>query len=380
MPDNSNILRYYSNIDHYCSPSKVLIIYGPRQVGKTTLIRNYLNSTPYKYKLDSGDDITLQTNLSTASFRIIKEYVAGYELIVIDEAQRIPNIGQALKIMVDQIPGLRVIVTGSSSFELAGQLGEPLVGRKKTLTLYPIAQLELLNQFNPFELKQSLEEYLIYGSYPAIISTKTLDEKRQCITEIAHSYLLKDILELDRIKSPKTLLELLRLLAFQIGSEVSHNELAQKLSIDAKTVFRYLDLLEKSFVIYNLRAFSRNLRNEMSKKSKYYFYDNGIRNALIANFNPLGLRDDIGGLWENFLFLERLKKQSYTFSSVNNYFWRTLDKKEIDLIEEREGQLFAYEFKWGEQKVKIPKQWAAAYPGAHYQIINKLNYLEFVAS
>ena len=219
---------------------------------------------------------------------------------------------------------------------------------------------------------------MIYGSYPEIISAKTQNEKRGYITEIAHSYLLKDILELDKIKNSKTLLSLVRLIAFQMGNEVSHTELAQKLGIDAKTVSRYLDLLEKGFVLYNLRGFSRNLRKEITRKSKYYFYDNGIRNALIANFNPLNMRDDIGHLWENFLFIERIKKQAYTAISVNNYFWRTWDQKEIDLIEERDGQLFGYEFKWGSQIAKAPEDWLSAYPNAQYVTINQSNYLEFI--
>lgn len=244
--------------------------------------------------------------------------------------------------MGDQVPGLRVIATGSSSFELAGQIGEPLTGRKKTITLYPISQLELKDQTNIIELKQQLENYLVYGSYPDVVSAATQNDKRELINEITHSYLLRDILELDKVKNSKVLLDLLRLLAFQIGSEVSHSELAQKLGIDTKTVSRYLDILEKGFVVYNLRGFSRSLRNEITKKSKYYFYDVGIRNALIANFNSLSLRNDLGGLWENFLMIERLKKQSYLPIYSNNYFWRTWEKKEIDLIEEREGKLFGY--------------------------------------
>jgi predicted AAA+ superfamily ATPase len=379
VQNNHYISRYYQNLFDDLQVGKVFIIYGARQVGKTTFIRHYLKKSAYKYKFDSGDDLMVQTTLGSADFKAIKEYVAGYELIVIDEAQKIPHIGAVLKIMVDQIPSLRVVATGSSSFELSGQVSEPLTGRKKTLILYPIAQIELLKQFSSFELKKNIEEYLIYGSYPEIISAKNQNEKRVNITEIAHSYLLKDILELDKVKNSKTLLDLVRLIAFQVGNEVSHTELAQKLGIDVKTISRYLDLLEKGFVLYNLRGFSRNLRKEITKKSKYYFYDNGIRNALIANFNPLNLRDDVGRLWENFLFIERIKKQNYTAMSVNNYFWRTWDQKEIDLIEEREGQLFAYEFKWGNQAVKAPKDWLSAYPNAHYTTINQSNYLEFIA-
>src|SRR3990167_8579103 len=283
MPENHYISRYYNKLENYCLPGKVLVIYGPRQVGKTTLIKHFLSTTPFKFKLDSGDNAALQINLASLEFKTIHNYVEGYELVVIDEAQKIPHIGDCLKIMIDQHPSLRIIATGSSSFELAGQIGEPLTGRKKTLTLYPFAQLELIELYNSYELKEKLEDFLIYGSYPEVIEAKTLVEKREYITEITYSYLLKDILALDKIKNSKTLLELLRLLAFQVGNEVSYHELAQKLMIDSKTVSRYLDLLEKAFVIYNLRGFSRNLRKEITKKSKYFFYDNGIRNALIAN-------------------------------------------------------------------------------------------------
>lgn len=378
MPENRYVTRYYNNLEDYCLPGKALVIYGPRQAGKTTLIKHYLATTQYRYKLDSGDDIALQHYLAQADFKAIKEYVDGYDLIVIDEAQKIANIGSCLKIMTDEVPSLRMIATGSSSFELAGQVGEPLTGRKKTLTLYPIAQLELLKSSNAFELKKSLSDYLIYGSYPEIIEAKSLADKRTHLIEITNSYLLKDILTLDKIKNSRALIDLLRLLAFQIGNEVSHSELAQKIMVDTKTVARYLSILEQAFVLYNLRGFSRNLRNEVTKKSKYYFYDVGIRNALIANFNQLELRDDIGQLWENFLFIERIKKQEYQSIYTNNYFWRTWDQKEIDLIEERNGQLFAYEFKWGKQVMKAPKDWLANYPNSQFTTINQDNYLDFI--
>ncbi len=290
----------------------------------------------------------------------------------------IKNIEQTLKILVDQIPDIKIIITGSSSFELAGQVGEPLTERKKTLTLYPIAHLELNDLYNRYELNEMLEKFLIYGTYPEIITANSTHEKRELITEISQSYLLKDILELDKIKNSKNLIDLLRLLAFQIGSEVSLSELGQKLGIDAKTVHRYIDLLEKSFVIYNLRGFSRNLRKEITKKSKYYFYDNGIRNAIIANFNTLDLRDNIGKLWKNFLIMERIKKQNYTDIFANNYFWRTWDQKEIDFIEEREGRLYGFEFKWGTSAAKAPKEWLATYPNATFETINQTNYLDFI--
>ncbi len=378
MPRNHYINRYYNDLSSYCQPGKVLVIFGARQVGKTTLIKHYLANAPYRYKMDSGDDIALRTYLSNADFQKLREYAQGYELIVIDEAQKVPNVGECLKILVDQNPHLRIIATGSSSFELAGQVGEPLTGRKRTLTIYPLAQLELLKQSTSYELKAKLEDYLIYGSYPEIVEASTMAGKKEAIIEITHSYLLKDILELDKVKNPKALLDLLRLLAFQVGQEVSHNELAQKLMVDTKTVSRYLDLLEKAFVVYNLRGFSRNLRKELTKKSKYYFYDNGIRNALIANFNGLSMRDDVGRLWENFLLMERIKKQTYYQIFANNYFWRTWDQKEIDWVEEREGNLFGYEVKWGVKTYKAPRDWIKTYVQASFNVINQENYLEFI--
>lgn len=334
---------------------------------------------PFRYRLDTGDNVRIQNFFSELNFEGIKEYCSGYDLVALDEAQRIPNIGLALKIITDEVPDVRIIATGSSSFELAGQVGEPLMGRKRTITLYPISQLEIAQTCNQIEQKESLETQLIYGGYPEVFLAPTLAEKRDAITEIAESYLLKDILELEKIKNSKILLDLLRLLAFQVGGEVSFSELGQKLMIDGKTVARYLDLLEKAFVIFNLRGFSRNLRKELTKKGKFYFYDNGIRNALIANFNPAPLRDDLGELWENFMVIERLKRQSYLKISTNFYFWRTWDKKEIDLIEEREGKLFAFEFKYGAKKSKPPAEFMETYDNASYKVINRENYLDFVA-
>lgn len=369
--------RYYDDLGKYIKPNKVLIIFGPRQVGKTTLIKHYLENAKYKCRFDSGDNLQTQEILGTPDIVLLKEYVAGYDLLVIDEAQRIKNIGLSLKILIDHLPEIHIIATGSSSFELAGQVGEPLTGRKITLTLYPLSQLELAKVYNPYDLKQHLAQYLIYGSYPEIITAENDNERRQLISEMAHSYLLKDILELERIKSAKILLDLLKLLAFQIGNLVSLSELAQNLGIDTKTVGRYLDLLEKSFVIYNLRGFSRNLRKEITKKSKYYFYDLGMRNAIIANFNSLDLRNDVGALWENWLIIERIKKQSYQNIVSNNYFWRTWEGQELDFLEERGGKLYAYEFKWN-SSAKIPSEWQANYPDAEFKVISKDNYLEFV--
>lgn len=375
------ISRYHQDLSQYIKPNKVLVIFGPRQVGKTTLLRNYLKTLDgkIKYKLESGDNIKTQEIIGSNDFSKIKEYAGGYELIAIDEAQKIKNVGAGLKIMVDEIPGIKIIVTGSSSFELAGQIGEPLTGRKITLTLYPVSQIEWSSVYNGYELKSRLEEFMIYGGYPEAAASDNPAEKKRILNEIVESYLLKDILELEKIKGSKILLDLLRLLAFQIGNEVSLSELGRQLGLDYKTVARYLDLFEKSFIIYSLRGFSRNLRKEITKKNKYYFLDNGVRNAVIANFNSLELRDDVGKLWENFAVVERLKKQSYKSIYANNYFWRTWSQKEIDFVEEREGKLFGYEFKWKDKAAKAPREWMDAYPEAEFQIVNTENYLDFVS-
>lgn len=354
------------------------MIFGPRQVGKTTLLNIFLKDTSYKYKIDTGENINLQSLFASRDLNKIISYAEGYDLIVIDEAQKIPLIGSGLKMLVDSLPKIRIIVTGSSSFELAGQIGEPLTGRKNTLTLFPIAQLELKNIYNNFELKEKLEDWLIYGSYPEVVTSRTKEKKIDRIKELYESYLLKDVLELERVKGSKVLMDLLRLLAFQIGSEVSLSELGRQLGIDSKTVARYLDIFEKAFVVYNLRGYSRNLRKEITKKSKYFFYDNGIRNAIINNFNPIDSRNDVGQLWENYLFIERVKKNAYTKTYANYYFWRTWDNKEVDFVEERDGKLFGYEFKWGDKKTKPPKDWVETYKNSEYAVINKENYLDFI--
>lgn len=369
--------RYYQNLDKLLKPNKVLVIFGPRQVGKTTLLNEYLSKTSFKYKLDSGDNIKTQGILGSQDFEQILEYVKGLELYAIDEAQRVPNIGMGLKIIVDQVPEIRVIATGSSSFELSGQIGEPLTGRKRTIILYPLSQIELGKVYNSYELKEKLNDFLIYGTYPAVVAAEK-EKKNELLEEISNSYLLKDILELEKVKSSKIVVDLLRLLAFQIGSEVSLTELGSSLGLNYKTIGKYLDLMEKSFILYNLRGYSRNLRKEITKKSKYYFYDNGVRNAIISNFNPLNLRDDVGKLWENFLVIERLKKQEYHQVFANNFFWRTWDKDEIDWIEEREGKLFGSEFKYSSGKIKGAEKFMAAYPNSEIKIITKDNYLDFV--
>ena len=372
------IKRFYEDLGLFLHPNRALIIFGPRRVGKTTLLKDFLSVTKLKSKLDSGDNIKIQHILGSQDFDQIREYAAGYELIAIDEAQRILNIGLGLKILIDQVPGIRVIATGSSSFELLGQIGEPLTGRKTTLTLYPIAELELASHYNRSELRQQLHDRLVYGAYPEIITTSSQAEKTRMLEELVHSYLLKDILELERVKGSKTLLDLLRLIAYQTGNEVSLSELGSKIGADTKTVARYLDLFEKSFVLLNLRGFSRNLRKEVTKKSKYYFYDLGIRNAVISNFNPIDARDDIGALWKNFCIIERAKARTYKNIYANQYFWRTWDHHEVDLIEEREGKLFGYECTYNGQGGKNKSAWLNTYPEATFEVITSASYLDFV--
>ena len=372
------IPRAYDNLDYRWKQGKALIISGPRRIGKTTLVKQYLSQSKLRYRFETGDDFRTRQVLESQDLQLIRDYVSGLDIFAVDEAQRIRDVGNGLKLIVDHIPEVRVIATGSASFALAGQVGEPLTGRKLSLNMYPVSILELSAISSPYELREKLNDLLIYGMYPEILVTENKVEKTEILKEITGSYLLKDILEMEMIKSHKTVVNLLKMLALQVGNEVSFSELGRQLQIDNKTVARYVDLFEKSFIIYSLSAFSRNLRNELSGKCKYYFYDNGIRNALISNFNPFDMRNDTGGLWENFMVLERIKRNAYKGYSPNLYFWRTYDQKEIDMIEERDGGLFGYEFKWGKKMPKTPKLWAETYKESSYTVYNADNYLNFV--
>lgn len=366
------------NLSKILCPNKAIVIYGPRRAGKTTLLNQFLKTIKQKYLLVNGEDITIQKYLSSQSISQLRDFIGENKLLVIDEAQKIKNIGLNLKLILDNIPDIKIIATGSSAFDLASQLGEPLVGRKYTLKLFPLSQMEISQIENKAETEANLETRLIYGSYPEVIVSKSRQKREQYLKEIVGSYLYKDILELNGVRSSDKIARLLQLLAWQIGKEVSYAELGAQLNMSKNTVNRYLDLLQKVFVIYKLTGFSRNLRKEISKNPRYYFYDNGIRNALINNFNSLDIRNDIGMLWENYIISERLKKQEYKHISANNYFWRTYAQKEIDLIEERGGKLYGYEIKWGAKKVKKPKEWLESYGEARFQIINQDNYLKFI--
>ncbi|HSA32901.1 MAG TPA: ATP-binding protein [bacterium] len=372
------IPRQYDDLERYLQPGKVLVIYGPRQVGKTTLIQEYLQRTAWKHRFASGEDARLRELFAAERLDLFLEYAAGHELIVIDEAQKVPGIGLGLKMLIDAMPALRIIATGSSSFELAGQVGEPLTGRKRTLTLYPVAQMELSRMHNRFDLREKLEDSIVFGAYPEVVSASSREEKSRILHELADSYLLRDVLALDNIKNSRTIFDLLRLLALQIGGEVSLSEIGTQIGINYKTVARYIDILEKSFILYRLPGMGKNPRTDLRKKSKYFFFDTGIRNALISNLNPPALRDDAGRLWENFLCVERMKRQAYHEQFANFYFWRTNAQKEIDLIEERDGKLFGFEFKWGTKEPKPPKEWKEFGPDASYTVISRENYLDFV--
>lgn len=358
-------------------PGKVTIIYGPRRIGKTTLLRKYLTDKQ-NFLLVNGEDRFVQNELSSQSIQQLKLYIGTHRLLVIDEAQKINNIGLNLKLCVDNFKDLTIIATGSSSFDLNKHVGEPLTGRKNVLKMFPLSQIELNVIEDIATIKANLASRLLYGSYPEVVLALSNEYRREYLLDLVNSYLCKDLLEVEGIKKSKKILDLLQLIALQVGKEVSENELATQLGINKKTVAKYLDILEQSFVLIRLNGFSRNLRKEVTKSAMYYFYDAGIRNAIINNFNSLQTRLDVGDLWENYLVIERLKKQAYKKLFKRNYFWRTYDQQEIDWIEDGDGVLEAYEFKWRRQRVKPPGAWLEAYPGAKFSLINQENYLEFI--
>ena len=362
-------------------PGKVMLLVGARRTGKTFFIRQLIAKWDKgKCLLLNGEDIIVQQQLRNRSTANYKSITAGYKYIIIDEAQKVPEIGLILKLMVDEIKDVRFIVTGSSVFDLKNKLGEPLTGRKKDFMLFPLAQLEYNQVENKIQMHQHLDDKLIYGCYPELLHLKTNRQKQEYLHEIVSSYLYKDILVMENLRSPDKIIDLLKLIAWQIGKEVSLEELGRSLQMSKNTVERYLDLLTKVFVLFKVQGFSRNLRKEIVKTKRWYFYDNGIRNAVIANFQSLNMRDDKGMLWENYLAAERLKFQHYHSMAVNNYFWRTHDMQEIDWVEERNGKLLGYEFKFAEplRKLNAPKAWKENYPDAAFKIIHKNNFGDFI--
>ena len=360
-------------------PNKVILLFGARRVGKTILLKNVVQQFDGKILKLNGEDFDTQTMLEPASISNYKRLLQDVDLFIIDEAQNVPGIGKKLKLMVDEIAGIRIIASGSSSFDLLNKAGEPLVGRSSQFYLYPFSQAEIAPHENALQTRQNLEERLIYGSYPEVVLMNNIEQKKEYLREIINSYLLKDILAVEGLKNTNKMADLLRLIAFQTGNLVSYDELARQLGLSRNTVEKYLDLLSKVFVIHRLGAYSGNLRKEISKAGKWYFFDNGIRNALIRNYQALNMRQDTGQLWESYLISERMKQNEYLGLNKTFYFWRTYDGQEVDLLEDNEGELQAFELKWSNnKKTKIPKAFATAYPNVGFEVISKENYLDFI--
>ncbi|MBR4674764.1 MAG: ATP-binding protein [Victivallales bacterium] len=376
------IRRFYlDRIDSMLQPGKVLAIYGPRRAGKTTLIEDFLKTWKEgRFFLGTGEDRTVREVLGSSDVNLIRSAFSGYTLVVIDEVQALTNVGVGLKLLVDTLPDVKVIASGSSSFQLASGIGEPLTGRRRTATLFPVSAMEFSAEFGGMALRQRLDELLVYGSYPEILTIENARDKAEALHELCSSYLYKDILAFERLRNADKIHRLLSLLAFQVGKEVSITELGTGLGLNRLTVERYIDLLEKTFVIFRIPGFSRNLRSEVTKTSRYYFRDNGIMNAVVNNFNSFTMRsgDDVGALWENFIVSERLKKQEYARILSNNYFWRTYERQEIDLVEEREGRLYGYEIKHGKASPSAPPLWKENYPDASYQVVSRQNFSDFI--
>lgn len=356
---------------------KIIIITGSRQVGKTTLARAVAVKSGLKYKWLNADEPDIRSWLNEPTSTQLKHFFGDASLIVIDEAQRIRNIGITLKLAVENIPDIQIIVTGSSALELAGGINEPLTGRKWEYSLYPFSFQELCMKTTLVEELRLKEHRMIYGLYPEVVNNP--GREADILNSLINSYLFKDILSLEQVRKPVLIEKILQALAFQVGSEVSFNEIGRIVGADNQTIERYIDLLQKVYVIYSMSSFSRNMRNELKKSRKIYFWDNGIRNSLIRNFNPLSLRNDTGALWENYLITERLKYLHYSKRYTNTYFWRTTQQQEIDYIEIHDGLIHGYEFKWSEKDRKgTPKTFLSAYTGSSVEVITRNNFVDFL--
>lgn len=363
-------------LEKWLFKKKALIVYGARQVGKTTLVKSILQKFPDSAYFDC-ETISAKQSLSVADPIKLRHFIGNVKLVVLDEAQKVENIGLTIKLLVDNYPDLQIIATGSSSFDLADKINEPLTGRALDFFLYPFSVREMTQIYRPQDISQNIERFLIFGMYPEI-AFQDEPVAKIYLDNLTAKYLYKDLLELDRIKKSDLLVRLLQMLALQIGNEVSFFELSRGLGIDRNTVIKYIDFLEKAFVIFRLRAFSRNLRKEINKKNKIYFHDLGVRNSLIANFNPLSLRQDTGVLWENFCVAERLKYLQVLGEKRNRYFWRTHDQKEIDYLEEWGGKLEGYEFKWKKETFAGPAEFTKTYPRSSISLVNVGNYENFL--
>ncbi len=361
------------------SKNKVILIYGARRVGKTMLVSKILESLKMDFLLLNGENLEHEQLLESRTTENYKRLLGKKKLLVIDEAQTIPEIGLKLKLMIDTIPGLKILATGSSSFDLNNRVGEPLVGRKKEYILYPLAQMEFSKVEDYTTLISNFKERIIFGGYPELIHLHERKEKVEYLKEITNSYLLKDIVAFEGVKKRDKIVKLLKMISFRIGSEISLESIGNELQISKNTVDRYLDLLSKVFILHRLTGFSANLDNEITKKSKWYFMDNGIRNAIISNFNTPDSRDDMGKLFENFFINERIKYQSYNRMMVNNYFWRHKSRQEIDWVEETENGLSAFEIKWNPNtKATAPKLWQKAYEKSKFTVVTSKNFTDFI--
>ncbi|MCB0535404.1 MAG: ATP-binding protein [Saprospiraceae bacterium] len=366
------------NIRKWLDKQKAIIVIGPRQVGKTTLVRQITQSLGRKTLWLTGDDPEARSVLDNISLARLKTVVGNHEVVVVDEAQRFTNAGLMLKLITDHLPGIQLFVTGSSSLDLASQTKESLTGRKFEFLLFPLSFVEMSDHQGYLAERSLLEHRMLYGFYPEVVQQEP-QQAQKILNDLSDGLMYKDLLTLDQVKKPSLLVKLLQALALQIGSEVSYNEVAQLIGADPVTVERYVDLLEQSFVLFRLPSLSRNARNEIRKGRKIYFLDNGIRNSIIKNFSPLSLRSDTGALWENFLLAERMKRNAYTDYFCNTYFWRTTTQQEIDYVEDAGGRLHAFEFKWQSQKtVRFPKSFLEAYPGSETTSIDKTNFDDFV--
>ena len=364
-------------IDNQLFNNKAIVIVGPRQVGKTTLLRKLFKESTRRVLSLNCDEPEVQAMLTATNVAKLKAIIGDNELVVIDEAQKVDNIGLTLKLIVDNFDGVQVVATGSSAFELRNRLNEPLTGRKFEYQMFPVSSGEIIDTYGLVEERRTLENRLIYGSYPDIMMHP--EDSRRYLTELCQSYLYKDILMLNDIRKPELLNKLLQALAYQVGSEVSTNELSRMLQTDGKTIDKYIDMLEKCYVIFRLGGLSRNLRTELKRAKKVYFYDNGVRNAIIQQFAPVQFRNDIGALWENFFIAERMKYNHYNGLSCNRFFWRTTQQQEIDLVEERDGEMTAFEMKWSPaKKVFFSKSFLDAYHVKETVVITPENYLEYL--
>ena len=353
---------------------KAIIIMGARQVGKTTLVKRIFSENTLWLNGDEPEVRNLFANLSAIR---LKALIGKHQTVVIDEAQRIEDIGLKLKLITDNLPEIQLVATGSSSFELANKINEPLTGRKWQYQMFPLSFAEMANHHGLLQEKMMLNHRLVYGYYPDIVNNP--GEEKEFLQQLSDSVLYKDILKFDSIQKTDKLIKLLHALAYQVGSQVSYSELAQLCGIDGKTIEKYIMILEQAYIIFRLKPYSRNLRKELKNTRKIYFYDNGLRNALIADFRQVEMRTDIGALWENFIISERIKYLNYNGLWVNSWFWRTVEQKEIDYLEEADGQLSTYEFKWNaEAKVKFPKQFAETYPNSTFTVIHRDNFEEFL--